>query len=517
MGWGFWPGYREKAPRDRQLALYVGRGSQERGWVETEHGERVEITSWEELKLVVSRENLDLYLASISSFDYLDEAMADSRSDVRFSQDGKPSGIVVSSAHDRRKHWIGSMSAWGIKRLEIPELRRLRRLFDYCQAGTRCAPAALGQALQRSSQPQGASGRRNPPELLRRRLAERGVGGRSDTLASPGESFDVAFELDMDSAYLWGCQSLPDGTPVHLDHEATSELVQEDARGRQGSWSSLARSLETWFARCYVCIPDGARMLMGPFPVRGDDQTVSYPNTPGWYGVDDDHQVWLWKEEAELCIEQGMVVMCGDEGFGWTRTTDRLRPWVALMTRLRVNAPADLEPMIKLAIVSGIGWHGQTAVHRSARVLAEGETGQEGDRVVTVGRSELPVLIEEKSRITLPYQTDWYWFDQMVCRVQLYRGVERLRTQDPEVRILATNYDSIVYTQRTKVGVRLRKRDRQEWEQSEAPDTPGMVPLPEFIELRWKMNELHDVSIPYPRALLSREKVRMPGQSRAMA
>lgn len=497
MAWGAYPPYLEKRPRDRLIAVWDCRPT---SMMVTEDGELRDASSWEALVASLCQDDLgvDLHCQSMTTFPYVDEAVADRRAKVGCNQESEVGGIEVRIG--RRRMWIGSLQSWGMKVATVAAAIEIRAFCDYMAEGTRQSPAAVGQSAMRRliEKPDGGWRRKVPCWQLRQMLDKGGIGGRADTWASPGDYFPEAYEVDMDDAYLWGIQHVPDGTPTLLRH--SDRLLCDD----HISFSESASHMDTWFGQAVICIPSENKIdRIGPFPWR-DGLQVTFPIAPGWYGHEESRPLFMFKEEIEDCFKAGMLVWLIGPQWGWTRTTSCLRPWAEHMTRKRREAPEELAPLCKLSIVAGIGWHGQKPQQRQVVPLEESspESVTDPERICTIGGGSTPRLysVVTRRRESMPYMTHWYWHDQMNVRRQLRHEVQRqLRLGN---QVLSTNFDSILIVTRSKatlgmLSVHTRLPDRpRSWR-----DGP-----------HWKVGKLTKVTIPYARAIISEEKVRLPGR-----
>lgn len=496
MAWGAFPAYLESRPRERIIGVWDCKPS---SMIVTEDGELRSAATWEELvtSMAMGEIGMDLHIEAMKRFPYMKEAIFDKRATVGCNQEGELGGVEVRIG--RRRMWIGSLQSWGMKVATMGAAVLIRQLCDYMGEGTRQSPAAVGQASMRRLVAKPAHGwrRKVPCWQLRQMLQTGGVGARNDTWAGEGEYFPVAYEIDMDDAYLWGIQHIPDGVPLLIRHGES--LVEED----HCRLSDLGRSMGTWFGQAVVWIPDtGLTSKVSPLPFK-DKGRITQPVKPGWYGHEPDHPVFLFKEDVEDCLEAGMLVWLKGPQWAWTEMSSCMKPWAEHMVEKRANVSSDLEGLCKLSIVAAIGWHGQKPQRRKVVPLKDAlETDSE--MICTVGEGADPTLysVEVTRWESMPYMTHWYWHDQMNVRRWLRRiTMEREALGDV---LISTNTDSVIFATRMKMTLalvplhaRLPGHGRA-WE-----DGP-----------RLKIGRLTNVTIPYPRAVVAAEKVRLPGTVR---
>lgn len=460
-----WPGYAEKTPRRRQLALY------EEGYVYLEHS-HCQVETWQDFKdwafsLEVGPE---IYCNAIVGQPWWEEALGDIEVQV----------IVPSSAmlrnwnmvqsikvkKGRKVVWVISSGAWNFPTATPDFLDELETLFALCGVGERPTPGSLGQALMRCSwHDQSLGWVSRPTNAARAILVRESLGGRVDYWTTPKERYETIYESDVSGAYGSVCGYLPGGMQATLHSEPKPGAVS------------------TWFMRCKVHILADAPCPVGIFGERGPAGTNVYPTQPGWY------EVWIWKEEADLCRANGWTVI-PQSGYGWTNWNRGLEQWAQLMYCLRRTAEkssSTLGMWLKSAMVASLGRFGMPMW--SWQVLPESSPlAARGDLALMDGRRETGYILHRTSEWTSNALSHWYSYILMRCRLVLRQRMvfemERGNT------VLASNYDAIYCV---------------------LPTDP--VHLGKGLG-QWKQTKLTKVRFPFPRGIQSQEKTTLPGVKR---
>ena len=503
-GWGFWPAYRDRSPRVRTMALWnVRRG----GGVLLETGELHYPGSWEELKTLVLDQDLDLYLDDLGSMPWMEEAIQDPKAEVICRErDHSVAGIEVRGKRKRR--WIGEQGVWGFINGDISHLLLLRQLMEHMGEGTRQSPSSLGQAIMRRCwREQGLRPRRVPSRHIRGLLEKLGVGGRSDHKVRPEEVFEQVYEVDLKNAYLSRMHVLPDGMPDQLDPEVDG-LLEQTAKGTM--FGPYASDIFTWVGRAVVHIPEGIELNFGPFPVRLENGDVEYPVSPGWYGAEGEGDLLLWKEEVQDCLEAGCEVWLRGPQWGWRNSTSGMALAAERMARLRDEAPEGLDGLVKLCIVASIGWFGQKPLHSvvvPAPAAADDEGGDAEPLLASAeaGAFAVPYHVRKERKESLPFHPEWMFYNAMMVRRDALQLAREAELQGLIVK--QVNFDA-VYGVFGRGGVAMVGRGKGH----QIKGRPHR--LLEFGRPH-KITVLTGASFPYPRAVVSREKVRLPGTVRS--
>jgi hypothetical protein len=456
-----WPGMVERGPRVRTLAMLDGH------YLCTP-GMDYQVESWGEIKSLAftSRPLLEIYVTDLAGSWWFDEAVRDPA--VRLTVPTSAgihswsmvTCLMVKGDHNKRA-WIISTRAWGTAAVTPSVLAGLTALFEQSGVGVRPTPGSLGQAIMRKLwQEEDRSWVSRPPNQCRADLLQHCIGGRVDYFVSPKDRFERVFETDLTSAYASVLDGLPDGSTIGLHAEPGLECA-------------------TWFMRCRVDIPDGPLTPFGIFGVKGAAENT-YPVMPGEYDV------WLWKEEADLCRRNHWLVQ-PSSGWGWPTFNAGLAPWARHMYQLRVTAgrsDSARGQWMKQAIVSALGRFGMPlwtwiVLPESSPLVTD------GDQALMNGTTETGWVLHRQEDTESNSLSHWYSYILMRTRLVL-----RARMQfehDRGNRVLATNYDSLYC---------LLPADP-------ASLGPGLGD--------WKTAVLTGVRFPFSRGVVSREKTTLPG------
>lgn len=457
-----WPGYTERQPRKRVLAMLKGYR------ILSEHGDVWYVRSWASVKELLFREHLELYVTDLPGSWWFADAIRDSQAKVLV-----PSTAIMHSwnpvtamyvKEGRHRGWILSSRAWNTPTVSFDFLHTLRTLFDSTGVGERPTPGSLGQALMRQYwQQDKRKWVSRPYNQCRRDLLAHSLGGRVDYYVSPITEYAEVYEQDLTGAYASVVDRLPGGHCVSLHREPVdfTECV-------------------TYFMECRITIPDDIHLVFGVFGIKSENGTNVYPTESGRYTA------WLWKEEIEQCRRLGIVVQpC--TGWGWTNWNSGLARWARHMFQLRSvlgSAESVLGKWIKQAIVSSLGRFGMplwqwSLLPESSPLLTQGDMG------LSINNQETGLVLHRVAEWSSNHLTHWYSYLIMRCRLVL-----RARMQmeyDKGNPVLASNYDA-VYTllpaEAGSLGAGLGE---------------------------WKQSRLTGVRFPFPRGLISNEKRTLPG------
>lgn len=458
-----WPGYLEQHPRARTLALLEGHTLQT---PEETH----EVQTWEEIKALAFRYDpvLEVYVNQIAgSWWFLEAANDPQVKMLASSQAIIHSWNMVASLYiqkGRQRVWIVAARTWDTPTATPTFLAYLSTLFNLCGVGVRPTPGSLGQAIMRECwRDEKRRWVSRPLNHIRQTLLKHVVGGRVDYFVTPKKRFQKVFETDLSGAYASVCDRLPGGAAVAF-------------------CGNPPHYLYTYFVESTVRVPAPNLSAFGIFAIPSAAGN-EYPNEPGEY------HVWLWKEEVDLCRRNGWLVI-EHGGWGWMRWETGLSVWAQRMYLLRVQAQAidsTLSAWIKQATVAAIGRFGMPLW--SWMLLKETDPRvQNGDMALLDGLEEtgwaLHRLIDGNSN----HLTHWYSYILMRARLVLRARMlwEYHRGND----IFMSNYDALY---------------------CRLPADP--LTLGEGLG-NWKQTELHDVSFPFPRGIISREKTTLPGVTR---
>ncbi len=475
-----WPRYIERSWPSRVLAYYDAAEN----LIIDEEGNRYELgDDFHCFVALLWESNYLLFVGSLASFCFLPDIIAHPLHEVLCAKPPQAKPIAAKlRGRGNTTRWIVQADAWGLP-ASAALLQTLRATYEHCQVGTQSTPGGLGQALMRRSYKEEYGEewwkhRHYRPALpVCNDILNHMTGGRVDT-PGLGKFYEVLYEYDQKSAYAAHYFQHPAGTAVRI-YKCESGV--------------------TYFAHCKVSIPPDISLLLGPFPVRveeNDHSRPEYPTEPGTYDA------WLWREEIEDCRQLGLEVEVL-EGWAWERWTEDNSPWVLLMEMLREAAPApDIAENIKRATVSGIGRHGVSPVLYQ---LVGPEQAAEDDIPIAESISETEGLIynwfvHQFHDPRYNAQVHWFAYTIMQCRRTLYWKALAMKQKEFEAGaevLVATNYDAVYATYEDE-SVPLAGTD-----QARALRTGG-----------WKRMQLHRVKIPKPRHIISDEKQRQPGKKK---
>lgn len=379
------------------------------------------------------------------------DLLHDSNARIFCTEAGHPTSVVVSEGS--KKRWLVPVSTWGYKSGISPAsvLSELRSLFDYCQVGDVCTPSGLGQALMAQQWPEHLRRTGAPHKALQQTLQDTLVGGRVDYLADSKIRYKILYEVDMNDAYAFAASRLPFGTP------GFSRTYLHYRGYVRAEWSKDGNGKPSGLLPLYV-------------------QGIGYPTSGGPY------EGWYWTDTLEAAQEAGCDITI-KEGWYWPETSTALRPWAIHMHRLRENARERGDEAtashIKRATVASIG-----------RFLCKPV-----EYTMTTEPTDRPICDQDSGLLNLYFLKESpsnrpealthfgsYILDQ--CRLRLWQ-----RARQEGASLIATNYDAIYTTREPEDSSR------------------------ELGE--WKASRLTNVRMPYPRAIESDQKVRLPGRTRA--
>jgi hypothetical protein len=463
----FWPPfYLKNKLRHRELCVVAS------GFLVAETGEQFEFENWKSLSELIASKSRILIVDNMSKFQYLTEALSDENCSVICNQYSVIKNIRIRSG--RRVGWIIEATTW-LCSDAVDAITLMRKTLDLCHAGDEVSPAALGQKLMLESYKLSQGLQYRPNFAAGKDLHAYSIGGRSDTVVL-GQKIDVVTELDVNSAYLYHAKKLPSGSCVKL------------SKADVGS-SSVVTSV--W--RCRVTIPDDHPLRLGPFPVRdarpeGLDlatrltfEKTKYPVQPGTYSS------WLWESEIDITLEAGCTVE-RIEGWGWTKWTGCLSKWSDKMLKLRKQAEAhgmnDVACVVKVAGVAALGRFMSDGLSHTIKREFDPDSATNSRPLVVDGAFSDEYWTSSSINFSGVQLSHWYSYIMSEQRVMLYRKAYQAAVDG---RLICTNYDAVYLQGEDPLRVSSKRIGG------------------------WKATILTAVTVPYSRAVLSNEKICLPG------
>ena len=365
--------------------------------------------------------------------------------------------------------WVGA-DAWTVRDGESSRpatVDEINQTLDHAGVGGWPTPGKLAQAVLSHRWPAADPPLQRPPWYVHSLLAEHIVGGRVDHVTARLDH-GCLWCADINNAYGAELLSLPSGRPSFFDPSQ--------------DWGDISGP---WIAPCLITPPESP-VPLGPVPKRDRYGRLSYPRSREEGGP---WVAWLWFEEVYAAAAAGFGVQFPDDALAisWEDWTTAAAPGALELSRLRRDAPSpQVADLIKQATVELIGlW---AAPHMRLRLSASGT----GTRHYDESLGEVPGAVEleewPEHGINLVAQASYIY---MRARMKLYLAALPAAKAGS---LVSTDYDAIYTT------------ERPEW-------------LPESANTgEWKIAELHangsSLGAPYPRAIISKEKLRLPGVAR---
>lgn len=452
-----WPPYLDRSFPDRRLAIL------HHHTVETEVQEQFTVEQYEDVVRLLFSENLLIFVSTLTDqeiFPFLESAMNDEDATVLSTKHGEPLAIQIRKKNSLR--WIVPAACWD--RIIVDTfLSDMRALYKHVGL-VKPTPGSLGQALMRRYFLQHELPKHSAPNVMALNYLQKyGHGGRCDVF-HVGEEYPVLLELDMSDAYLAHFMELPTGTSYHFLNGHT-------------------RYFRTWFAECDITIR--SELALGPFPIKRGYKNgkIVWPTLPGTYTA------YLWKEQAEDCLDAGCTVKVKN-GYGWKYTTCDTSGFCLDMHSYRVSAGNDsVEHLVKKTIVSGLGHFGMKQQFYSVVSLDDGES----PCIIDDYGNPLRFYVKEEVDYSKPSMLHWYNYLIMQTARSLYRYALPYAVQG---RLIMTNYDALLI-QEVDERQRYARKHSLEALMAEAGD------------LRWQ--ELTNVKVIGPRSLKCDQKLIRPG------
>jgi len=452
------PAYIEKAFKDRTLAYFEG------DHLITETGDIHLCPDFSTFLCTTFEHNLLVFLLSVPTFPFLEQAIAFPGNKVLCTEEGKPIGIRLLGAR-RSTRWVVSAASWGAETLSLEWLQLLREVYDQAGVGVQSTPGSLGMALFRKSfeELHGEQWRekrlRRPPGPFAEKIRYESSGARSEVFQL-NVQFDIAYENDQHNGY-------------------GAALAQFQPAGKTYRVRGAAvRHYAFYFVECEVTIHN--TLDLGVFPVRVSEGRNRHPVFPRDVGM---YRTWLWNTEIKLAEREGCHIKILS-GYGWKEATSDFQPFVQHIATLRDQAPPEIRPYFKLALVAMVGRLGMSADRYK---LVAGDEREEGDRCVCDAGIAYDWWIHQEHDSYPQSMPHIFSHTLMLCRVSLYEMAKRCMQE--ELNVIATNTDAIITEYK-----------------------PAIADKGEQVETgEWTALELHHVIVTANRHLDSDEKSVHPG------
>lgn len=475
----YWPPYSRKKPRAHDLC-YLEKWKDGRHRVVWQDGSVSNpIDTYNDFKAECAKHGsgVDCYVGDMRhgkhGFPWLIECSDDSHAEISCTKRRDITGANIRIGNK----WIsiGAFSSWFDDWQEHDDKREmLDRIVDFCSdvgVGIYTSPGTVGyekmrQVWSNAWDTKGKKSITRPPDECRRELLSGIVGGRVETFIL-GRRLNRCYELDMRSAYPSCTSLIPWGSTVRV---GGNSRISPDR---------LSRELATWYAKCDVTIPEP--LAISPVPVR--DSSTNRWTFPVYESTHTD--VYLWKEEVFAALQAGCNVTI-KRAYGWESMSTRLQPWASQMEGMRNEFEARGEPgkakWIKRGAVSAIGRLGCGPTKYS--VTTKYGPGCHPATIVGMAGPIADYYIKETYIRESPSPIHVFSYILSKCRLKVYqRELDELYDGN---EILASNFDAIYLTKQSTLPVGREMGD-------------------------WKQLPLEEVSHPYPRAVISLTKVRLPG------
>ena len=427
-GWlSMWPDFFPRKKRERTLAFFL------EDKVISEHGEVWFPTSYEELKIIMFSNDLDIYIWKFlgrNGFKWFDDSKRDRKATINIANSSRTiTTISIKGPYNKLVKIISSCS-WGWRKpvtMEfITALRHVLDLFDY---GDHPSPGSLGtNGIRHEIQMSNGKRYKRPGNLLRRRLFNYGFGGRSDDFSDPVE-YEKVYEFDFDNHY---ANVSLGGVPVE----------EADTLGLSGVFRRDIRFLDDYAtALCECNIIIEKELEVSPFYVKGKDGLLSWATKPGtYYG-------FYWKEMIVAAVDAGCIV---EIGYSWCwKTLDKfMNPFIYKSLDIRSKFKElgmDLEAsMSKNVIVSAFGSFGMKPIRIVLVDVSEKQDDDEPflDAESTAGEGLSTGYYMHVVEVpNSPKLTQVMYYIIMLGSMEIYNRLEEEFSCGNKV--IATNYDAI--------------------------------------------------------------------------
>lgn len=445
--------------RDKKLTLACADVSTP-GRLVTEHGEVFTYTNLAGFLALLFDHDLMLFVDSVVNFHLYGSIRALPKMLVSCTKEGQPIQLRIKQGRSTRT--VTSSGLTWSRLATVQTLIEIRAAHDHLGVPLCNTSAAMGQATMRKWWDRRSPAQSRPHMGAMAFVRKWLLGGRVDTIIPPSMRLASAWEIDLRNAYLSKTGKLPAGTAVWIPRRPDDAPVTH------------LPGMTTGLFECRVTIWEP--IPLGVFGTsKGPGHVNRYPTQPG------DYTAGLWWEEITILralrTAQGRQVATVEvvEGWYWREWTKGLGRWARKMAKLRETAPEAIAPLIKQSIVAAIGRFGSEAV----RYNLTDTPAPDDTPIIDVDAGHLAAWVHGEPADRGELQIHWASYIMTMVRLQLFLAADSYAARH---QLIATNYDALYVTVK-----------------------------PSFRGRRWKVTELHNVTVPAPRHIVSDEKVRRPG------
>jgi hypothetical protein len=255
---------------------------------------------------------------------FSDELLRDERATAFMQKMGKV--VAVRIRGGRYSGFLIPARTWGYAGVDFSMLDSLKDIFEKFQYEAITA-AALSEKILRSTMPEKIYIYR-PACHLREVLLENNGGGRID-MREEGKFYKKAFKYDINKAYLYFAQLVPDPRFPPKYHIRPRESWFYDY-ATPGYWRVTMVAHGSGIHPIFLT-EEGKRRV----PKEGEQFTR-----------------WLWRDEIMACERKGYTLLFIHEGYRWPETSDFLKPWGDILwTKFSQTQDEDQQRIIKNMMV----------------------------------------------------------------------------------------------------------------------------------------------------------------------
>src|SRR5260221_857488 len=350
----------------------------------------------------------------------------------------------------------------------VPYINLLTKLFKLMKCGIQATPGGQGIAyMHQQFTKLGYKPISNVPRGLKLMLERYQIGGRVDT-PGIGKRYQEGYEYDLCSAYPTAATNLPYGSVTYFGN---LEPLPDD-------------NMVVYYAECTITVLD--ELLYSPVGIWDEKRQVHQ-----WRLEAGKHHTGLWSMEIALLRECGVIVdieKCYAWKEMWQGMTQLMQQYEQWLAYAQNRNDTELIILLKTVRLAGLG---RLGMRPEKATLVPEDKAQNGDIPLLIDRhdSDAPESIYylhttyDKKRF---YGIHLWCYMQTNVRLQLWDRT--LLEQQQGNTLLATNFDSYTVTERSRLPYVVARSGGQ-----------------------WKEKRLSPLKLPYPRAVGSPQKVRLPG------